>query len=45
LSQATIEELAFALPNLLVLKVNIEKYDGEIGNCVLAKKSENMPDD
>lgn len=37
LSQATVEELAFALPNLCVFKVNIETYDGEIGTCVLAK--------
>lgn len=44
LSKATIEELAFALPSLHVLKTNIEKYDGEIGNCVLAKQGENMPD-
>jgi hypothetical protein len=33
------------LPNLRVFKVGIDKYDGEIGNCVLAKRSEDMPDD
>lgn len=33
------------MPNLRVFKVGIDKYDGEIGSCVLAKRSEDMPDD
>lgn len=45
LSKASIEELAFALPSLHVAKANIEKYEGEIGDCVLAKKWDGMPND